>query len=73
MCPWGRRSTADRGAALGYFYLSNRYTLSRFLDRDLMAEDQRRAWLTHITEVVMAHIRAKDGAERSEPQPREHP
>jgi TetR/AcrR family transcriptional regulator, upper aerobic nicotinate degradation pathway regulator len=43
-------------AALGYFYLSNRYTLSRFLDRDLMAEDNRGAWLAHITEVVMNHI-----------------
>ena len=53
-------------AALGYFYLSNRYTLSRFLDRDLMAEDQRRAWLTHVTEVVMGHVNAKDGVERSE-------
>ena len=43
-------------AALGYFYLSNRYTLSRFLDRDLMSEDNRRTWLAHITEVVMDHI-----------------
>jgi AcrR family transcriptional regulator len=46
-------------AALGYFYLSNRYTLSRFLDRDLMAEDQRGAWLNHITEVVIGHVSAK--------------
>ncbi len=43
-------------AALGYFYLSNRYTLSRFLDRDLMAADSRSAWLTHITEVVMNYL-----------------
>lgn len=43
-------------AALGYFYLSNRYTLSRFLDRDLMAEDSRSAWLAHMTEVVMNHV-----------------
>ena len=45
-------------AALGYFYLSNRYTLSRFLDRDLMTEDNRRAWLAHITEVVMDYVSA---------------
>src|SRR6185436_912599 len=38
-------------AALGYFYLSNRYTLSRFLDRDLMADEHRAAWLDHITSV----------------------
>lgn len=43
-------------AALGYFYLSNRYTLSRFLDRDLMTENSRRTWLAHITEVVMDYV-----------------
>jgi AcrR family transcriptional regulator len=47
-------------AALGYFYLSNRYTLSRFLDRDLMTEDNRRAWLTHITAVVIDYISTAD-------------
>jgi AcrR family transcriptional regulator len=43
-------------AALGYFYLSNRYTLSRFLARDLMEEAQRQAWLEHMTQVVMDHV-----------------
>lgn len=43
-------------AALAYFYLSNRYTLSRFLDRDLMAAEQRSAWLEHITAVVLGSI-----------------
>ena len=43
-------------AALGYFYLSNRYTLSRFLDRDLMAEEERKVWLEHITNVVLGYI-----------------
>jgi AcrR family transcriptional regulator len=46
-------------AALGYFYLSNRYTLSRFLDRDLMADAHRRAWLDHISDVVLAYIGAR--------------
>ena len=46
-------------AALGYFYLSNRYTLSRFLDRDLMADEHRRAWLDHITSVVLSFIGAR--------------
>jgi AcrR family transcriptional regulator len=46
-------------AALGYFYLSNRYTLSRFLDRDLMADEHRRAWLDHITSVVLGFIGAR--------------
>jgi len=43
-------------AALGYFYLSNRYTLSRFLSRDLMEEKQRTAWLEHMTRVVLEHV-----------------
>jgi AcrR family transcriptional regulator len=43
-------------AALGYFYLSNRYTLSRFLSRDLMEEANRSAWLEHMTKVVMDHV-----------------
>jgi AcrR family transcriptional regulator len=43
-------------AALGYFYLSNRYTLSRFLSRDLMEEKERQEWLQHITRVVMDHV-----------------
>jgi AcrR family transcriptional regulator len=43
-------------AALGYFYLSNRYTLSRFLARDLMADDHRAAWLEHMRSVILSHI-----------------
>jgi AcrR family transcriptional regulator len=44
-------------AALGYFYLSNRYTLSRFLGRNLAAKSQRERWLRHITAVVLDHLR----------------
>lgn len=43
-------------AALGYFYLSNRYTLSRFLSHELMEEKPRTEWLEHITQVVMDHV-----------------
>jgi AcrR family transcriptional regulator len=43
-------------AALGYFYLSNRYTLTRFLGVDLMAAARRDRWLEHITGVVLDHI-----------------
>jgi AcrR family transcriptional regulator len=46
-------------AALGYFYLSNRYTLSRFLARDLMDQEQRAGWLAHMTQVVMDHVCVK--------------
>jgi AcrR family transcriptional regulator len=43
-------------AALGYFYVSNRYTLTHFLGVDLMSEKEREAWLSHITGVVLASI-----------------
>jgi AcrR family transcriptional regulator len=43
-------------AALAYFYLSNRYTLSRFLGRDLMAAAERKRWLEHITALVLGHV-----------------
>jgi len=43
-------------AALGYFYLSNRYTLTRFLGVDLMAPARRQRWLEHITSVVLDHV-----------------
>lgn len=44
-------------ASLAYFYVSNRYTLSNFLNIDLMARHNRDAWLAHITEVVLAALR----------------
>jgi len=47
-------------AALGYFYLSNRYTLSSFLGRDLMQAEQRDAWLDEMTRVLLAAV-AIDG------------
>ena len=43
-------------AALGYFYLSNRFTLSSFLGIDLMRQDECEAWLAEITRVVMASV-----------------
>jgi AcrR family transcriptional regulator len=52
-------------AALAYFYLSNRYTLSRFLGFDLMAPAQRERWLRHITGVVLGSIAHSDSARRN--------
>lgn len=46
-------------AALAYFYVSNRYTLSHFLNVDLMSAAQRRVWLKHITEVVLTYLRPR--------------
>ncbi len=44
-------------AALGYFYVSNRYTLSAFFDRDLMAREALDARLAHMTDMVLAYLR----------------
>ena len=46
-------------AALGYFYLSNRYTLSSFLDTDLMRREQCDAWLAEMTRTLLASVRAE--------------
>ena len=43
-------------AALGYFYLSNRYTLSSFLGTDLMQREQCDAWLGEMTRVMFASV-----------------
>jgi AcrR family transcriptional regulator len=51
-------------AALAYFYLSNRYTLSRFLGVDLMARAQRERWLAHITDVVLGSVARTPSARR---------
>ena len=52
-------------ASLAYFYVSNRHTLSHFLARPLMSPAERRRWLAHITEVVLASLRPPaEGAPR---------
>ena len=43
-------------AAMGYFYLSNRYTLSSFLGADLMQRERCDAWLDELTRVVLASV-----------------
>jgi AcrR family transcriptional regulator len=44
-------------ASLGYFYLSNRHTLSAIFGRDLMTAKSRGARLAHMTEVVLGYLR----------------
>lgn len=51
-------------AALGYFYLSNRYTLSAYLGEDLTAEAARSAWLAHMQQSVRALVAAEAGERR---------
>jgi len=45
-------------SALGYFYLSNRYTLSNYVGIDLLDKNRRAQWLKHITRVVLDHLTA---------------
>jgi TetR/AcrR family transcriptional regulator len=44
-------------AALGFFYLSNRYTLSTIFGRKLAASEALKAWGEHIVAVTLASIR----------------
>jgi AcrR family transcriptional regulator len=45
-------------AALGFFYLSNRHTLSTIFARRLTAPAELKAWGEHIVSVTLASIRA---------------
>ena len=45
-------------ASLGWFYLSNRWTLATIFDRNFMAERELKKWGDHITEVVVSYVRA---------------
>jgi hypothetical protein len=44
-------------AALGFFYLSNRHTLSAIFSRDLGEKEELLAWEEHMTSVVLAYLR----------------
>ena len=58
-------------AALGYFYLSNRFTLSSFLGTDLMQPNECDAWLAEIRRVMAAAVGARaDGADTKTRTPR---
>ena len=43
-------------AALGYFYLSNRHTLSAFLGEDLLAKPAIKHWREFITDMVLRSV-----------------
>ena len=44
-------------AALGFFYLSNRWTLSTIFRRDLASPPELKAWGDHIADTVIASLR----------------
>jgi AcrR family transcriptional regulator len=43
-------------AALGYFYLSNRHTLSTIFERDLLSVRNRSGRLKHMTQLVLGYL-----------------
>ncbi len=43
-------------AALGFFYLSNRWTLTTVFRRDLLAKDEVARWGEHISDVVLSSL-----------------
>ena len=43
-------------AALSFFYLSNRYTLTTYLGVDLMEKKHRERWLSHMKRVVVQSL-----------------
>jgi hypothetical protein len=45
-------------AALGFFYLSNRWTLATVFRRDLTAPAELSRWGDHIADVVLTWVRA---------------
>ena len=45
-------------AALGAFYLSNRWTLSTIFRRDLASDAALEAWGKHISDMVLASLMA---------------
>jgi len=53
-------------AALGYFYLSNRFTLSSFLGIDLMRPEEREGWLAEIRRVMTAAVCVPGAARTTE-------
>lgn len=50
-------------AALGYFYISNRYTLGAIFSRDMTTAESRDERLAHMIEVVLGYLRSPARAE----------
>ena len=44
-------------AALGFFYLSNRWTLSTVFRRDLLDKDAIESWGRHMVDVILCYLR----------------
>lgn len=49
-------------SSLAYHYLSNQYTLRVALDTDFTSPEERRAWLNHITDMILTYCAADTAA-----------
>jgi AcrR family transcriptional regulator len=49
-------------AALGFFYMSNRWTLSTIFRRDLLAKENIEDWGRHMVDVTLSYLRRSDAA-----------
>lgn len=53
--------------SLGFFYVSNQYTCSRWLGVDLMEPDRLDAWADHICTVVLDHLQCTSNSPAARP------
>jgi AcrR family transcriptional regulator len=60
-------------AALGYFYLSNRYTLTSFLGTELMQRTHCDRWLEEMTRVLIASVAVNAPAASPDGDARQNP
>ena len=51
-------------SSLAYHYVSNQYTLKAAFGIDFTSTTRRKAWLAHITEMILSYCQSEAGAER---------
>jgi TetR/AcrR family transcriptional regulator len=49
-------------SSLAYHYISNQYTLNAAFGIDFTAKTRRKAWLAHITEMILTYCQSEAGA-----------
>jgi len=49
-------------SSLAYHYISNQYTLNAAFGIDFTAKARRKAWLAHITEMILTYCQSEAGA-----------
>src|ERR1700742_12543 len=57
-----RQLGAHTFSSLAYHYLSNQYTLNAAFGIDFTAAARRKAWLAHITDMILSYCQSEAGA-----------